>query len=87
MTVANWPRGRIARENAKEEAPHSASTSTLAERHYKHLFLSHRNTDLPGLMGFLPELPGRRLEGRRPQFFHTLDSEVVTTKTRIALTP
>jgi hypothetical protein len=36
MTVANWPRGRDAKENAKEEeAPRTSVTSTLTERRYK----------------------------------------------------
>ena len=36
MTAANWPRGRDAKENAKEEeAPRTSVTSTLTERRYK----------------------------------------------------
>jgi hypothetical protein len=35
MTVANWPRGRIAKGKANEEASRKSSASTLTERRYK----------------------------------------------------
>ena len=35
MTVANWPRGQIAKVKANEEASRTSPASTLTERRYK----------------------------------------------------